>query len=63
MASGTLNSAKLSRGRCVISTKFIFKSKLGVGVDVESYKPRLVVHYTLQKPGVDFEENYTPVVD
>jgi len=50
-------------GRRSISTKFIFKRKLGVDGTVKRYKARLVVHGNLQEPGVDYEETYAPVVD
>ena len=63
MASGTLTTAKLPAERHAISTKFIFKRKLGVDGDVKRYKARLVVHGNLQKPGIDYEETYAPVVD
>lgn len=63
IASGTLKSSKLPAGRRAISTKFIFKRKLGVDGTVKRHKARLVVHGNLQQPGVDYFETYAPFVD
>jgi len=63
ISSGTLVPSKLPDGRVAISTKFLFKRKLGVDGLVKRYKARLVVHGNLQREGIDFEETYAPVVD
>ena len=46
----------------VINCKWVFKCKLGEYGQVECYKARLVAQGYSQRPGIDYEEIFSPVV-
>jgi len=47
----------------LIGSRWIYKLKLDSTGQVDRYKARLVAQGFSQRPGVDFEETYAPVVD
>ena len=46
----------------LVSSKWIFKRKVGSTGLVEQYKARLVAQGYSQRPGVDYDETFSPVV-
>jgi hypothetical protein len=49
-------------GTNIVSGKWIFKHKLHTDGTLERYKARWVVHGFTQRPGIDFDETFSPVV-
>ena len=46
----------------VINSKWVFKCKMGQHGQVECYKARLVAQGYSQRPGIDYDETFAPVV-
>ncbi|KAL0430538.1 UNVERIFIED_CONTAM: Retrovirus-related Pol polyprotein from transposon TNT 1-94 [Sesamum radiatum] len=51
----------LQKGVKPIECKWVYKHKLGADGDVMAFKARLVAKGYNQRPGVDFEETYSPI--
>ncbi|KAL0347851.1 UNVERIFIED_CONTAM: Retrovirus-related Pol polyprotein from transposon TNT 1-94 [Sesamum calycinum] len=51
----------LPKGFKSIRCKWVYKRNLGADVEVITFKARLVAKGYTQRPGVDFEETYSPI--
>ncbi|KAL0454928.1 UNVERIFIED_CONTAM: Secreted RxLR effector protein [Sesamum latifolium] len=57
----SLDPRRPTKGARPIGCKWVYKRKLGVDGEVTAFKARLVAKEYTQRPGVDFEEIYSPV--
>ncbi|KMQ85887.1 retrovirus-related pol polyprotein from transposon tnt 1-94, partial [Lasius niger] len=60
--NNTWTKTKLPTGRKAITAKIIFKKKRDADGKVHRYKARLVVRGFSQRPGIDYNETYAPVI-
>jgi hypothetical protein len=58
--NGTWELVKLPPGRKAIGSQWVFKVKRNADGSVERYKARVVAQGFSQRPGVDFDETFTP---
>jgi histone deacetylase 1/2 len=49
-------------GTNIVSGKWIFKHKFNADGTLERYKARWVLRGFTQRPGIDFDETFSPVV-
>jgi len=62
MNSQTWTLSKIPPGRKAIGSKRVFKGKCKPYGTIDRYKARLVAQDYSQKPGIDYDETFPPVV-
>ena len=61
IVNGTWELVKLPEGQKVIGCKWVFRVKANDKGGVDCFKGRLVAQGFTQKPGIDYEEVFSPV--
>jgi hypothetical protein len=62
ISNGTWELAPRPQGSNVITGKWVFKHKLRADGTLDRYKARWVLWGFTQRPGVDYDETFNPVV-
>lgn len=62
LKNGTWEYVKLPPGRKAIGSKWVFKIKRNADGSIDRYKGRLVAKGYSQRPGIDFNEVFSPTV-
>ncbi|SGY28317.1 BQ5605_C080g12972 [Microbotryum silenes-dioicae] len=57
-----IESCDLPSGEILLQSGWVFRTKRNQHGDITDHKARLVAHGCSQRPGLDFEKNYAPVV-
>ena len=60
--NGTWALTNLPPGKTVIKSRWVYKLKRGSENEIQRFKARFVAKGFSQKPGIDFDETYAPVV-
>jgi hypothetical protein len=62
LSNSTLDLVPQPSGANVVTSKWIFKHKLKTDDSLDRYKARWVLWEFTQRPGVDYDETFSPVV-
>jgi hypothetical protein len=62
LSNGTWEFITRPRGSNVVTDKWVFMHKLHADGTFDHYKARWVVRSFTQRPGVDYDETFSPVV-
>ncbi|SGY35039.1 BQ5605_C002g01719 [Microbotryum silenes-dioicae] len=57
-----IDSCELPTGEILLRSGWVFRTKRNQHGDIIDRKARLVAHGCAQRPGIDFEQNYAPIV-
>ncbi|SCV72172.1 BQ2448_4866 [Microbotryum intermedium] len=57
-----IESCDLPSGEILLRSGWVFRTKRNQHGDITDHKARLVAHGCAQRPGLDFDKNYAPVV-
>ncbi|SGZ34809.1 BQ5605_C075g12922 [Microbotryum silenes-dioicae] len=57
-----IESCELPSGEILLRSGWVFRTKRNQHGDITDHKARLVAHGCAQRPGLDFEQTYAPVV-
>lgn len=61
-SNNTLEVVDLPKGKRPISSKWVYKLKFRADGTLERHKARLFIRRCTQKPGIGFQETFSPVV-
>jgi hypothetical protein len=62
ISNGTWELVPRSKGYNIVTGKWVFTHKLRADGTLDRYKARWVLRGFTQRPGVDYEETFSPVV-
>ena len=59
--NNTSKLVNLPQDKNCIGVKWIYNTKINVEGEVKKHKARLVAHRFSQQPGIDYNENFSPL--